>query len=91
MTELQRRWAAFHQRPFPGLTGAEVPDRVDLVSLDSFAAGCVDSVAGGASLGPDHLAVLGRCREELEAVLPHLGGEARAYFAELAWLVREAL
>ena len=88
--ELRCRWEVFRQHPFPAERSDAVVEGVCLVSLDSAAAGCIESLVDGGVLGPRELAVLMKCQQELAAAMPKLDAQARPYFEELAWLVREA-
>jgi len=91
VNELQRRWEAFRLRPFPkGHTGEEV-EGVCLATLDTFAAGCIDSYTGAGQLDSERHEILESCYADIETVLPELSGEGREYFEELAWLAREVL
>jgi hypothetical protein len=87
---LRCRWEVFRQHPFPAERSDAVVEGVCLVSLDSAAAGCIESLVDGGVLGPRELAVLMKCQQELAAAMPKLDAQARPYFEELAWLVREA-
>ncbi len=79
-----RSWSAFVSLPFPdGCAGLET-EGVCLVSLDTFAAGCVDTfVANRGCLDPNRIAVLEQSAADLSRVLPKLEGDARAYFNRL--------
>jgi hypothetical protein len=85
MREIRRRWEAWRQLPFPeGLAGEEV-NGICLTSLDTFAAGCIDTfLERRGSLDAERIAVLRRCAGELRAVVPALAYEAAVYFGELS-------
>jgi len=73
--ELKYRWDAFCKRPFPsGYAGEEI-NGVCVASLDTFAAGCIDTFIGVQSLDCEKISILRKCRLELGHVLPVLEGE----------------
>ena len=84
MSDIEEAWYEFRSEPFPeSCAGLEV-EGIELASVDTFAAGCIDAfVAGGGRLDPDRLAILRRCSEELGIVVRNLDGEARSYFERL--------
>ena len=72
-------------RPFPrGLAGEEV-DGECLASLDTFAAGCIDTFLSSRthSLDSRRLKVLTDCAQRLSRVCPQLPDEHRVYFDTL--------
>jgi hypothetical protein len=77
-------WEEHLRGTFPRGSAGEEVDGVDLVLLDSLAAGCVSSyLAAGGRLDPEHRAVLETCATDLSRVVPKLRGQARAYFERL--------
>jgi hypothetical protein len=78
--------------PFPkGLAGEEIAG-ICLVSLDTFAAGCIQTFLGYAGkLDDERLAVLDSCSRELAVVVPQLNGEGKDYFSRLEKLMRLVL
>jgi hypothetical protein len=92
MSEIEEAWDEFQSVPFPeGCVGLEV-EGVELASLDTFAAGCIEAfVAGGGRLDPDRLSVLRQCSGELGLVVEKLDGEARSYFERLRLLTGQVL
>ena len=84
-------WKTWRKRPFPaGVYGLAIGD-VDVVSVDTFAAGCLDTYFDGGRLDQQGLVVLEDCVRDLHGVLPLLSGEAFDYFDELAALCRGVL
>jgi hypothetical protein len=82
--EIHQLWHDHLAAPFPEDLAGEEIDGEDMVSLDSFTAGCVSSVLGSSRpLTPDRVACLIRCRDGLEKVLPRLEGTAKAYYTRL--------
>ena len=92
MSDIEEAWDEFQSEPFPeGCAGLEV-EGIELASLDTFAAGCVDAfVAGGGRLDPGRLSALRRCSDELGIVVQKLDGEAKVYFERLRSLAGKVL
>lgn len=92
MSDIEEEWHAFQSEPFPdSCAGLEV-EGIELASLDTFVAGCIDSfMAGEGRLDPEGLSVLRQCSEELGIVVKNLGGEAKGYFERLRVLSVKAL
>ena len=92
MSDIEEAWNEFQSEPFPeGCAGLEI-EGIELTSLDTFAAGCIDAfIASRVRLDPDRLTVLSRCSEELGIVVKNLDGEARSYFERLRLLTAKVL
>ncbi len=90
--DLNTLWAAHRRIPFPpAARGAEVKG-IDLVLLDSLAAGCISSLVDRAGeRGPDELAQLAELAQQIRTIFTHLDGETRQYFARLSGVVEAAL
>jgi hypothetical protein len=74
-----------------GCVGQEI-DGIDLMSLDSFTAGCVSTfLERGGKLDSRRLAVLGQCYRDLRYVIPGLEPRSRRYFERLETLAGEVL
>jgi len=57
---------------------------VDIISVDSHAAGCISTFIGSSGrLDPERLFILKGCRDDLARVLPVLDGESKAYVERL--------
>jgi hypothetical protein len=79
-------WNAWRACDFPaGLAGLEI-DGVDVTSIDTFAAGCLDTYFDLGRLDERRTSVLEDCAQDLERILPRLTGEASVYFSQLAGL-----
>jgi hypothetical protein len=66
-------------------------DGVDLEELNGTVVGCVAPFVGRSGYQAVHEDELRRCQEELDAILPQLGGYDRAYFGRLKTLVNLVL
>ena len=84
MDEIKKLWCQHQSTPFPeGIAGDEIEGE-DLVSLDSFTAGCISTFVGcSGSLDSERIKCLVECCAGLAKVLPRLTGEAKAYFTRL--------
>lgn len=92
MEDLQLLWNTHVNAPFPaGIAGEEIEGE-DLVSLDTFTAGCIDSfLANRGSLDEGRISALAKCFDGLTLVLPHLTGDAKEYYARLREMSRSTL
>ena len=92
LNNIQKIWREFASRPFPeGCAGIEVQG-IELASLDTFAAGCIDTfVSNNGCLDRERISILKQCAAEIEVVVPTLQGEAMDYFEQLQLLSQEVL
>jgi len=81
---IESLWRDHCAAGFPaGVAGDEVAG-ICVTSLDTFAAGCIQSfLASAGSLDAERLAVLASCSRDLATVVPEMNGEAKQYFARL--------
>lgn len=84
-------WTSWRARPFP--SGAPTVDTgdVDIILVDTYAAGCLDTYFHDGSLDQDRVRVLEECFRDLQRALPRLSGEASEYFGQLAALCSRVL
>jgi hypothetical protein len=89
---IENTWREHYAAAFPkGIAGLEVAG-ICVTSVDSFAAGCIQSfVESGGSLDETRIAALESCRRDLALVVPLMTGEAREYFARLEKLAQLVL
>jgi hypothetical protein len=94
LTATQRRvaklWAKFMRLGFPKRAVGRKVNGVDLMSLDTYTAGCVTTYINRGRLDLWRTAILGLCYRDLASVSTKLKGPERAYFAlleEVAGLV----
>ncbi len=84
VNEIGRRGRIWLEQPFPAGCGGQEVEGIDLVLLDTFAAGCITSFVGNRGrIEPNQIAVLKECLHDLDSVVPLLEGEARTYFQEM--------
>jgi hypothetical protein len=89
--DLKAEWWAWRLRAFPhDVSGLEV-DGIDVTSLDTFTAGCLEVYFNRGQLDPERMVVLEACVRDLHRVLPSLDRDAAEYFAGLAELCRRVL
>jgi hypothetical protein len=90
--EIRELWRVHQAAAFPeGIAGNEVEGE-DLISLDSFTAGCISAFLGcSGSLDPLRRECLVRCRDGSGRVLPQLDGDAKAYYSRLHRMAQLAL
>ncbi|MBN1911166.1 MAG: hypothetical protein JW818_15575 [Pirellulales bacterium] len=80
LEKIRRLWAEFRKKPFPeGLAGEDI-NGVCVTSLDTFAAGCVDTYVCSGSLDRVKRDVLESSLVELDRILPELEDYPREYF-----------
>lgn len=84
MNEIEELWRDHQAAVFPeGIAGDEIKGE-DLVSLDSFTAGCISAfVRCSGFLDSERTECLIGCRDGLQKVLPELTNEAKAYYTRL--------
>ena len=88
--EIKQKWNEFYEAPFP--KEAYGLDELDLVSLDSFSAGCISVYVGnGGKLDGERRDCLRRCVNDLEQALHKLDGETHVYFDSLLSLSNTVL
>ena len=92
MEDLQLLWDAHEGATFPSAVAGEEIEGEDLVSLDTFAAGCIDSfLLKRGSLDEGRIDALAACFSGLTTVLPHLTGDAKNYYTRLHEMCRITL
>jgi hypothetical protein len=84
-------WTAWRERPFPSEPPASSDLGFELASIDTYAAGCLDTFSRRGTLDDQRTSVLERCLRDLHTLLPQVPDSARDYFTELAELCRTAL
>ena len=91
-SELNTLWATHRRMPFPPpACGLEVQG-VDLVLLDSMAAGCISSLVDPAGHGdPEKLSLLAELAQQIRTVSAQLDGETRQYFVHLGGVAEAAI
>ncbi len=87
MDKIAAQWKSFQELPFPeGVAGEEIEGE-DLVSLDTFAAGCISTFVGSnGKLDFEKRNILNACITGMRKVIPRLPDEARHYYQELLLL-----
>ena len=81
MEEIKELWKEFQSNPFPrDLAGIEI-DGVCLVSIDTFAAGCISTfIENRGTLDNHRQAVLRECMSDLDKVKDKIVGEGKESF-----------
>jgi hypothetical protein len=92
MKEIEESWSTFLEKPFPeDCVGLEI-EGVELVSLDTFSAGCIDTFVGNkGKLDATRISVLKNCVQDLDKVVKSLDGNAKSYFEHLRLLSVQVL
>jgi len=90
--EIRSMWDAWKTQPFPsGYAGKDIAG-ICVTSLDSFAAGCIDTfIFRRGRLDEQRISVLEKCKDDLEVVVPSLEGNAHTYFNNLLVLSKRLL
>ena len=90
-SELNALWVAHQQMPFPAAARGVELKGIDLVLLDSLAAGCISSLVDPAGQpDPEKLSLLAELSKQIQAVTVQLDGEVRHYFAHLGGVAEAA-
>src|SRR5687768_32389 len=88
--QIDRLWTEHYDLPFPeGLADEE--NGIDLLSLDSYIAGCVSTFIDRGDLDVGRTAVLGICYGEVVAVRASIDHEGNEYFGRLEKLAELVL
>lgn len=92
MNEIEKSWSEFLKKPFPkDCVGLEI-EGIELISLDTFSAGCIDTfINKKGSLNVEQISTLKGCLKELGKVEKHLSGNAKNYFEHLRSLSAQVL
>ena len=90
--QIEAQWKQWEDRAFPSAASSVEIDGVDLVSVDTFAAGCISVFVGNrGKLDQERVDILRKCTHDLDAVLAELQGESERYFNELSRLSHAVL
>ncbi len=86
------RWDGWAKISFPaGASDIEI-DGVNLISIDTFSAGCINTFVGNqGKLDRERIDILRNCTSELDLILGQLTGEIKGYFTELSELSHKVL
>ena len=89
---IQTLWEDFQALPFPSELVREEIRAIDPVTLDTVAAGCIDTfIAQEGHVDLWRCAILGLCFHDIALLTYKLEGESQAYFQQLEELVRLVL
>jgi len=87
LNEIKRRWEAWRSRPFPQSACDSNLCDVDLASIDTFSAGCINTfVSNDGKLDRNRIRLLQGNAPELDRVLNALTNDTEEYFRELSKL-----
>ena len=84
-------WSDHRREPFPASARGREVKGIDLVLLDSLAAGCIDSMISGGLVDTSKIALLQDLSRQIGMVLPHLSADEQAHFARLRVIATAAL
>jgi hypothetical protein len=92
MNNIEKSWNTFMETAFPkDCVGLEV-EGIELFSLDTFSAGCIDTfIDNNGWLDIQRKTVLKNCVQELDIVVKHLEGDCKNYFDQLRLLSGQVL
>ena len=92
MNNIEKSWNTFMEKAFPeDCVGLEV-EGIELVSLDTFSAGCIDTFIDNKGwLDIERKTILKNCVQELDIVVKHLEGNSKNYFVHLQLLSEQVL
>ena len=91
MNDVQKDWLAHLASGFPAAARGRVVHGVDLVLVDTYAAGCIQSLVDRGALDVERTNALLGCVEELERAVPLLGADSVEYFSRLLAISRTVL
>ncbi len=91
MKDVRESWNEFLAKPFPQDCVGEEVGGICLTTLDTFAAGCIDTFIDRGRLDGRRTSVLKDCAKDLNVVVEHLDGDAKKYFDHLLSLTNQVL
>ena len=92
VAEIQTMWDTWKTQRFPAEYSGKDVSGICVTSLDSFAAGCIDTfIFRKGYLDERRISILEKCTHDLELVLNALDGSAKAYFNNLLRLSTRVL
>ncbi len=90
--EIRSMWDEWKRIPFPSEYGGKDVAGICVTSLDTFAAGCIDTfIFRKGRLDERRITTLEKCRDDLEVVVNQMHGNARLYFDNLLFLSKRVL
>jgi hypothetical protein len=82
--EIRSMWETWKKQRFPSEYSGKDVAGICVNSLDSFAAGCIDTfIFRKGRLDEQRISVLQKCKDDLEVVVSSLDGTAQTYFNNL--------
>ena len=92
VSEIEIIWNEWKAIPFPSDYAGEDVEDICLVSLDTYAAGCIDTfVSRKGSLDTERISILKKCEKDLKIVVAKLEGDAKFYFERLLQMKQRKL
>ena len=91
MNDVQKDWRAHLASGFPAAARGREVHGVDLVLVDTYAAGCIQSFVDTGALDDERMKALQGCVEELQRAVPLLGADSVEYFSRLLEISRNVL
>jgi hypothetical protein len=90
--EIRSMWDSWKAQRFPSEYSGKDVAGICVTSLDSFAAGCIDTfIFRKGRLDERRIAVLLKCKYDLEVVVSSMDGTAQTYFNNLLLLSTRVL
>jgi hypothetical protein len=81
--DLAEIWRSFESTPFPdGIAGQDYAG-ICVTTVDTYAAGCIQSFVLSGALDDERVRALKSCTAELQTAIPHLPDSAKSYFETL--------
>jgi hypothetical protein len=92
MLSIKEKWDDFLSTPFPSIFGRNEDVESELISLDTFMAGCISTVIDSRGvLDEKRASVLRKCVADLEDIMPKIEGEGIGYFSLLLDISRDII
>ena len=83
MSNIEKQWRALHAAEFPPAARGQEVNGVDLVLVDTYAAGCIQTFLNTGGLDVTRMQALEGCVDVLERGIPLLSGDTASYFTRL--------
>ncbi|MGI8467266.1 MAG: hypothetical protein ACR2N3_02330 [Pyrinomonadaceae bacterium] len=90
MKKLKKSWNEFLKKPFPDNCVGKTMEGVELTSLDTFSAGCINSfIDNKGNLNQQQIQTLNDCVRKLHKVVDLLAEAEKDYFEHLLYLSKQ--
>ena len=91
MEKIKKMWIDFVKMQFPNDYAGVHINNICVTSLDTYAAGCIDTYITSGILDNNMKKILLDCLIDLQSILPNLEGYSKDYFTKLKLVCEEIM